>query len=273
MFAAVSCEGEKPEPGPDPNGGSTQTPEFTILDESIEDIPLEGGQIIVRYKFENRPEGEFSTSLPEGHWVSNFYVVSDTSFSFNIQKNMVRPRSVKFAIQYTESDGSLTVSQGGNDADVIIEAKILTGEYYSEPGLSTNPNYYTWVSDLGLWVKDSEGINFDIYGPIPEKEQITVNGSVRDVIKTLPEGTYYYAAGSYEYYTFSEYSFYGVYTGNHTTGQFGYEPRVAITGGEFTITHLDSEGREISLDASVTGEDGKVYMLTFTGPLTEFIYY
>lgn len=231
-------------------------------------VPMEGGDVTLSYQFQDRPEsGSFYINIPEGHWISYLGDNPETStLSFNVEANATRERADTIVIRYDYNEGFLLdtaiISQAGINADVFIDAKDCTGEYYE-----SDRSYYTWVSTLGLWTEGSEGLNLDLYSSEdPVIEEYEYNGSTYRRLLTLPAGTYVFdETNSGDPGTFSANSFYGI-----GTDGYDYSTRYDITGGTVTITDLGNN--KIQIEAEVTCSDGLTYGLFFSGSIHDYPY-
>lgn len=285
LAAVVSCEQDDPTNGIDDGGttGDDTTGVGTSVVMSLPDtctVPVEGGTLEIPYEFNNRPDnGEFFIVLSGADWISSEWVdnAENSTLEFEVSENTGRERFYDMVVRYDYNEGfcldTVVVHQAGRNADVYIDAKVLTGEYYaSDPDQIGLINYYyIWASTLGLWVTGSEGVNVVLYPPAdhtPEIEPFDFEGTTYFHVTNLPEGTY---PGTTEnavpgtIYINDLYTFYGVEAGNYQ-----YNPRVGITDGSVTIRRIDDT--HLEYNATVTCEDGLVYQVSFTGELEDFMF-
>lgn len=256
LFLSVACETQKNEVG-----------NITFsLDKDTLVIPSDSGEVYLTYNLSEHPEeGQFVVYTESGDkWISFLGDnAAESTIALEVKENTaIEDRVDTVTIRFDYNGGSVSdsfvITQEGRGYDVLIEAKICTGEYYVKDR-NGNSKYYVWVSTQGLWVDDSEGINFDLYAPEPELND-------EGMVRTIPEGTYTFAAGEYEQGTFSELSYYGI-----ASGKF-YMPQYFLTGGTMTVTHLDENGDNIKIDALVNGMDGRIYRLRFEGSVEDMPY-
>lgn len=260
----------------DEKSGVIETPEpYFQLQSSEVEAAMDGGQLLIPYTFTNRPEeGNFVVNLENAEWITyEGDNADDNMLSLSLERNSGKDRQASLFVRYDYNDGvlldTLTVIQAGKNADVFIDAKVCTGEYYLHPASGApQPCYYIWTSTLGLWTKDSEGLNLEFYAKgDPLLGDLDLNGTIYENkrVLTLPAGTYTYSKELGVIGTFSGTSFYGI-----SDGTADYPTRYAIVGGEFTITHTDE--LNFILDALVTCTDGRQYSLYYAGPLTQCRY-
>lgn len=279
LFISLAAACDNSTSGPDTPDDEPDTPDdptevsFQLLDDNVA-LPIEGGEFELSYIFENRPEdGDFVINLPENHWIS---FVSDDSdagiLTFSAGENSDPDRTDTLLIRYDYNEGyvidTAVVSQRGRNADHYIEAAICTGDYYASAagsGMGFGDFYDAWISTQGLWVEGSEGLDLVFFAEAPVETIPRPGYDGYYLVNILPEGRYTYDADSHEPGTFCEYSFYGISSGYY------YTPRYDIVDGWFTIEHLGDN--VMYIEAEVTGTDGLVYNLTFTGEASEFLYH
>lgn len=284
LMAAVACEQIENGSGTGTDDGNGGTPggsgDVTLTLPETYEVPIEGGTMEIPYEFNSRPDnGSFFIALTGADWISSEWVdnAESSTLVFEVSENTGRERSYDMVVRYDYNEGfcldTVVVHQAGRDADVYIEAGVLTGEYYaSDPDQIGMVNYYyIWASTLGLWETGSEGVNMILYPPAdhtPEIEPFDFNGTTYFHVTNLPEGTY---LGTTEnavpgtFYINDLYSFYGIEAGNYQ-----YSTRYGITDGSATIRRIDDT--HLEFNANVTCEDGLVYQVTFTGELEDFMF-
>ena len=165
-------------------------------------------------------------------------------------------RSSLVTVVYTYGDGQavdckFNVIQAGNGVQVDYEYNmtLFTGEYYGNDGLGGAYNYFTILHNRPFidGDLDPEGIYFtlDLWAPAPE-----------DASNPLPAAGIYTVSSSepQEEMTVSLSS--GILSG-------GSDAAVMLKKGDVSLSY-DENGNMV-LDAVLTGSDGKVYHMTYTG--------